>query len=65
MLPVGPQAVEVWRKFHCWWFGSDIPVLPLAVEKIKAISSLFKVGGYKSYRNYLSRIKEEHLRAGY
>ena len=23
-----------WQKFHVWWFGEDIPVLPLTVSKI-------------------------------
>ena len=63
----GPRDAQyqTWRKFHCWWFGKDVPMLPLTEEKIKAMSSLFKVGGYKSYRNYLSRIREEHIKAGF
>ena len=54
-----------WQKFHVWWFGEDIPVLPLTVSKICRISALFKAGSYKSYKNYISTIKDQHIAEGY
>lgn len=57
--------LRTWCKFHQQWFGHGIPVLPVTEEKLLKISSLFKKGGYKSVKNYLSRIKEHHITSGF
>ena len=63
----GPREalLATWEKFHCLWYGEDLPVIPLTEEKLVHVTSLFKAGGYKSYKNYLSRIKDAHVMAGY
>ena len=54
-----------WQKFHQWWFGDNIPMLPLTTDKICKVSALFKAGGYKSYKNYISTAKDQHIAEGY
>eukprot|EP00435_Cladocopium_sp_Y103_P051493 s2113_g16.t1 len=39
--------------------------LPITEDKLLKISALFKAGGYKSVKNYLSRIKEFHITSGF
>ena len=29
------------------------------------VSALFKLGGYRSYKNYISRIKDLHITSGF
>ena len=57
--------LRTWSKFHHQWFGDGIQVLPVTEEKLLKVSSLFKKGGYKSVKNYLSRIKEHHITSGF
>lgn len=54
-----------WQKFHCWWYGEAVPMLPLTTDKICKVSALFKAGGYKSYKNYISTAKDLHIAEGY
>ena len=56
--------VQTWTKFHRQWFGND-SIVPLTVESLEKVSCLFKLGSYKSYKNYLSRIKEIHTECGH
>jgi len=43
------------------WFGADVPVLPLTVESLRAVSAMLIRGNYRSVENYVSRIKDAHL----
>ena len=45
--------------------GQAVPVLPLLAESVRRVAALFKAAGYRSYRNYLSRARDEHLALGY
>ena len=49
------------QRMHVAWFGDQIPVIPLSVQKIRAIAALFKAGHYSSFSNYASRAKTEHI----
>ena len=40
-------------------------MLPTTEDKLLKVSSLLKRGGYKSVKNYLSRIKEHHITSGF
>ena len=51
---------NTWSDFHRRWFGSD-DVLPLTPGKIAAVAAMFKQGRYRSYPNYLSRLKMLHM----
>ena len=57
--------LKTWYKFHESWFGSSDDVLPITEDKILKVSTYFKKGGYKSVKNYFSRIKDHHVMAGY
>ena len=52
---------KTWTCFHHRWFGRSEPPLPLTPEKIKAVASMMKAGKYRSYANYMSRAKDEHI----
>ena len=52
---------STWCRMHRAWFGERAPVLPLSVQKIKAVASMFKAGHYTSFANYASRAKAEHI----
>lgn len=56
--------VQTWTKFHKHWFGND-QIVPVTTESLEKVSCLFKIGGYKSYKNYVSRIKELHIESGF
>ena len=62
--------LATWIRFHAAWFG-DLPgdpfqgAFPLDQDKILRVSALFKASGYNSYKNYLSRAKDQHLALGY
>ena len=62
----GPREalLATWERFHTLWFGNQVAVLPLTEEKLLKVTALFKAGGYKSYKNYLSRVKDAHVMAG-
>ena len=57
---IGPREAQAttWARFHVWWYGPDVPILPLTEQKVLHVSALFKSAGYKSYKNYASRMKD-------
>ena len=54
-----------WSKFHRKWYGDQSDPVPLTEESLERVACLFKIGGYKSFKNYLSRIKEHHVDSGF
>ena len=56
--------LNTWTSFHEKWFNNS-DIIPLTPEKILGVSSLFKLGRYKSFKNYMSRIKDHHISAGH
>jgi len=63
----GPQEslLRTWVSFHSAWFGSEVDVLPLTVEKLYAVRSMFRAGGYRSVEAYIARAKDWHLGNGH
>ena len=57
--------LRTWVKLHACWFGNESDPFPLDETKLIRVSALFKCGGYKSFKNYLSRSKDHHLSLGY
>ena len=57
--------LATWFKFHEKWFGPSVPPLPVTEHSLECVSCLFKHGGYKSFKNYVSRIKEVHVESGF
>ena len=64
---VGPREslLRTWNDIHFACFSDTVPVLPLTVEKIAAVACRFKAGGYRSFPNYMSRMKSMHIEIGY
>ena len=57
------SLLATWIAFHTEWFATQgaIPPFPLDVDKINAVSAMYKRGGYRSFPNSLSRAKREHI----
>ena len=54
-----------WTKFHRKWYGDQSDPVPITEASLERVACLFKIGGYKSFKNYLSRIKEHHVDSGF
>merc|ERR1711983_61239 len=54
-----------WEEFHTRMAGTSVPVLPLTVSKVFLVAALFKEGGYRAFKSYLSEAKDMHVMAGY
>ena len=62
--------LATWIRFHVAWYGCQAGdpfdgAFPLNQDKILGVSALFKASGYKSYKNYMSRAKDQHLALGF
>lgn len=58
--------LKTWVKLHVSWFGEEgCQPFPLNEIILVRVSAMFKVGGYRSFKNYLSRAKDHHLQLGY
>eukprot|EP00435_Cladocopium_sp_Y103_P047858 s2395_g14.t1 len=58
--------LKTWVKLHVAWFGEEgCQPFPLDEIILIRVSAMFKAGGYRSFRNYLSRAKDQHLQLGY
>ena len=42
-----------------------MPVLPLTASKVYLVAALFKEGGYRAFKSYLSKAKDMHVLGGY
>ena len=54
-----------WQDFHTAMLGDEAPALPLTTDKVIKVAAAFKAGGYRSFRNYLSKAKEAHILQGH
>ena len=58
------ENVKTWMEFHAavswtrYGLADPCPVLPLMPMKLTVIGSIFKIGGHRSTKNYLSAIKK-------
>ena len=59
------SLLSTWEFFLRRWHGLDKPAVPVDPADIGNVGSLMRVGGYRSFANYVSRVKEMHIRAGY
>ena len=62
---VREAQLHTWLEFHEAWFGDTVSPFPLTIEKIRCVSACFKDAGYRSYPNYLTRAKDQHLEDGF
>ena len=63
----GPRdsQLNTWMQYHALWYGAESSPWPMDERSIIHVSALFKAGGYRSFKNYLSRAKEHHLMLGH
>ena len=54
-----------WAKFLEVWHGETVPMLPVEPQDISIVGALMKERGYRSFANYVSNIKQMHIKAGY
>ena len=57
--------LKTWEEFHYSWFGESCEMLPLTLHKIRCVGAMFKKGGYRSFKNYLSAVKDLHIMTGH
>jgi hypothetical protein len=64
---VGPRAslVATWGRFLELWHGESMPSVPVEPPDIAHVGCLMKARGYRSFANYVSAIKQEHVKAGF
>lgn len=57
-----------WEYFHDQAFGHEepaVPYLPITVRILVMVGALFKAAGYRSYPNYISAMKAQHIETGF
>ena len=59
------SQIKTWEKYHELWYGDRDSAWPLTEQKLIRASALFKLGGYKSFKNYMSRAKDNHVSLGH
>ena len=57
------SVLRTWVKFHRAWFPHT-PAFPTWPAAVRAVAAQMKKKGYRSWANYLSRAKREHIQAG-
>ena len=55
------SLATTWATFHYEFFGDEVPQLPLTVDILVALGSMFKCGDYRSFPNYVSAVKVAHI----
>jgi hypothetical protein len=56
---------RTWMAFHMRWHGAATPPLPLTPESLRAVAAQMKEEHYRSFPNYLTAARENHLEAGH
>jgi hypothetical protein len=64
---VAPRASQVatWLRFLELWHGEAVPGVPVEPEDIAHVGSIMKARGYRSFSNYVTAMKIEHVKAGF
>ena len=57
--------LRTWTTYHKLWFGDADEVFPLSVAKILCVAAIFKKARYRSFPNYLSTVRQEHISRGF
>ena len=50
---------------QCEWVTPKEECLPLTLIGVEHVAAYFKAGGYRSYPNYLSAMKQAHIEPGH
>ena len=57
--------LRTWHDMHRKWMGTTTPTFPITVDSLTGVASLFKAAKYRSFGNYHSAAKNEHIRLGF
>ena len=62
------SLLSTWHRFHHEAFDAPAAassVLPVTIRSLVVVGALFKRGRYRSFDNYVSAVKGEHIDAGF
>ena len=64
------SRVETWKLLHEAVYGAPgslgfLPLLPLTPGALTAVAALYKEADYRSYPNYISDVRAEHIEQGH
>jgi hypothetical protein len=64
------SLLRTWSTFHAQVFGAlddpaSVPLYPATARTVTAVAALFKAGDYRSFANYLSALKAQHIEHGF
>lgn len=59
------SLVTTWERLLHKWHGEEVPAVPVEPADIGYVGALMKARGYRSFANYVSRMKELHVKAGF
>ena len=64
------STAATWREYHSKAMAAmpcerRVPLLPITSTSLAAVAALMKLDNFRSFANYLSWAKAEHIRAGY
>ena len=51
-------VLHTWQEFNSSWFQDPCEAFPLTPDKLRCVGAMFKKGGYRSCKNYLSVSKD-------
>lgn len=57
--------LETWIRFLHAWHGAPVNVVPVEVADIAAVGALMKEGGYRSFTQYITRVRDLHIKHGF
>lgn len=60
---IAPTLLGAWRTFRAEALGETIPWLPITPAILVAIGSLFRTGGYRSFPNHITAVRDAHIEA--
>ena len=58
------SLLATWVRYHQRWFGQESQPFPTWPMAVKAVAAHIKDSDYRSFANYVSRAKREHLAFG-
>ena len=56
---------RTWQEIIVEWHGPGTRCVPVLPRHIAVVGAMMKARGYRSFANYASRAKEEHVKSGH
>jgi hypothetical protein len=58
-------TLQTWVRYPRLWHGADAEPFPITANALLNVAAIFKLRGYRSFANYLSRAKRPHIESGF